>query len=498
MKVALTVIKGPELGRVMEFTEPRGFIIGRAKDADFVIPKDDYISRRHVYLEICPPHCRLQDIGNTNPAHVNGEPFTERELADGDVVEVGYTQLRVSLSAQVTPRVWKCPRCGHAIDLLPGEADPGQCPACIEKQQREAQAAHARQPEHCGTCGADLTQRANSDGRAEELHEVAVYACEQCVPREGKSAGTMIDEYELCRPLGEGGFGTVSLVYHQPTARVLALKQMKDLKDEHLVKRFEREVRLLKGLAHPNVVRCIDTGVDSRGAPYLVTEYVPNESLEDMVIARGGQLARDFVLPLICDVLTGLEYIHVQSIIHRDIKPSNILLRHAPGAPARSTPTPKLADFGLAVSYARAGGTRVTKHGTGFGTLMYMSPQQVQDAGTVRESADTYAVGVTLYYLLTGKYSFDFPTPTEIAEFQKKMKGGWKKPVEALQALMQLRRILHPFQIILSEEPIPVQKRDPSLPRDLAAVVDKAVRKEAKARFQTAAEFRHALQQVVG
>jgi len=64
MKVALTVVKGPERGRAVEFTEPRGFILGRAKDADFRFPPDDpYVSRRHVFLEICPPSCRLRDLG---------------------------------------------------------------------------------------------------------------------------------------------------------------------------------------------------------------------------------------------------------------------------------------------------------------------------------------------------------------------------------------------------------------------------------------------------
>src|SRR5439155_6157363 len=120
MKVTLTVEKGPERGRFMEFHEPRGFIIGRSREADFRLPANDpHVSRWHVFLEICPPSCRLRDIGSTNPAHVNGTPFTERELADGDVIEIGYTQLRVSLTAQVAPRTRNCHACGTPIELLP-------------------------------------------------------------------------------------------------------------------------------------------------------------------------------------------------------------------------------------------------------------------------------------------------------------------------------------------------------------------------------------------
>jgi serine/threonine protein kinase len=430
---------------------------------------------------------------------VNGKPVVECEIADGDILELGYTQFKVSIIKQVAPRMWRCGTYGQSIELLPGEPAPEICPACVEKQRQAAQRAQTAKPVHCSSCRTDLTKQANSDGRAEELQDVAVYACEQHIPPGDMFAGAMVGDYEIRRLLGEGGMGAVYLVYHRRTARVLALKQMKDLTDALLIKRFDREMRLLQGLVHQNVVRYIDMGIDGKGAPYLVTEYVPHGSLADEVAAQGGRLRHDLAVNLIGEVLNGLDYIHGQSkpILHRDIKPQNILLHRMAATGAPGFFTPKLADFGLAVSYARAGGTRLTKTGTKLGTLMFMPPEQIRDAGTVRESADTYAVGVTLYYLLTGQYSFNFPTPGEILEFQKKMKGGGKKPQEMLQALMQLKRILHPFQIILSEEPTPIQKRDPAIPRKLAAVVDKAVRKDAQERFQSAAEFRGALQQAV-
>src|SRR5262245_38528478 len=97
MRVALMVTAGTDQGRVFEFTEPRGFVIGRARDVEVRIPDDPYVSRRHVYLEICPPHCRLRDLGSTNPPHVNGRPAVECDLADGDVIEVGYTRIRVAI-----------------------------------------------------------------------------------------------------------------------------------------------------------------------------------------------------------------------------------------------------------------------------------------------------------------------------------------------------------------------------------------------------------------
>jgi serine/threonine protein kinase len=128
---------------------------------------------------------------------------------------------------------------------------------------------------------------------------------------------------------------------------------------------------------------------------------------------------------------------------------------------------------------------------------MFMPPEQVRDAGAVREPADLYAVGQTLYYLLTGRYSFDFPTPEDIQQFLKKNRARWRNSPEALAAMMQLQRIRHPLQIILTEDPIAIRKREASLPLKLAGVVDKAVRKDERQRYQTAVDFRHALQTAV-
>jgi serine/threonine protein kinase len=128
---------------------------------------------------------------------------------------------------------------------------------------------------------------------------------------------------------------------------------------------------------------------------------------------------------------------------------------------------------------------------------MYMPPEQVRDAGEVREPADMYSVGVTLYYVLTGQYSFDFPTPKDIADLRAQRPDAVKRPQDALRMIMQLRRIRHPFVIILGEEPIAVRQREPSIPARLAAVVDRAVRKSPAERFQSAAEFRLALRRAV-
>jgi hypothetical protein len=501
MKVALTVVKGPGSGLLMEFVEPRAFIIGRSTEADFQLPPGDpYASRRHVYLEICPPACRLRNLNSTNPPHVNGESISgERELRDGDVIELGYTQLKVEITDQVPTRRSQCRTCGRSIELLPDEQESGLCWSCSNK------ASQPRSPKplqeiltRCYVCGSDLSKRANSDGRAAELADIAIYACEHCLPPGDDHAGRVIHGYVLRRSLGAGGMGAVFLAHHQATARLVALKQVKDLKNAQLIKRFEREAKLLNGIAHENVVRYLDAGADAEGGPFLVTEYVPDGDTEQLLMSNGRPLRSSDAVQIIIGVLAGLGHLHSQTIIHRDIKPQNILLRRASHISGGSWFIPKLADFGLAKSYARAGGTRITKAGTFLGTLMFMPPEQVVDPRSVREAADVYAVGVSLYYLLTLQYSFDFPTPADVARFQQQRPEMRGNPHLALEALMQLRHIRHPFLVILEGKPVPIQNRNSPVPRRLAEVVDKAVRKEASERFQSAAEFCQALEHALG
>jgi serine/threonine-protein kinase len=499
MAVILTVVKGPQAGRVIEFAEPRGFIIGRGTDADLRLPQDDpYVSRRHAFLEVCPPVCRLRNLSVTNPLHVIGQEADECELGDGDVIEVGYTQLKVTIRAAGPGEPYRCPRCGAETQLLAGEQAPSKCIGCqeAEAQKRAGQPRKVLQVA-CSCCETDLTERANSDGRAEEFREVATYLCDACceahLPR-AEDGAVSAGPYEVRDRLGEGGMGIVSRAYHRQTARVWVVKHIKDVRESLLAKRFEREVRLLRGLTHRNIVRCVDTGLDDSGMPFVTMEYVAGGSLDDLMRTLKRPLQPAEAIPLICQVLDGLAYIHGKSIIHRDIKPQNILVGPHQGSGRLGDHIAKLVDFGLAVSYARAGGTRLTKAGSRLGTLMFMPPEQIHDAANVREPADTYAVGVTLYYLLTGHYSFNFPTPAETLAFQQQNRDRWNRPEEAIRALMHLHRIMHPFHIILEDTPIPIRQRNPNIPESLAVVVDRAVQKEIHKRFHSAGYLRETLQ----
>jgi len=486
--VTLTITRGAGAGSVLRVSTPRRLIVGRGEDADLRLD-DRFVSRRHALIEVSPPACRLQDLGlgyggSTNVPHVNGQPARQSELRDGDVIEIGYTQMR--LSVEVLPeRLARCTDCGRETPGGSGDSAHFLCERCWERHQVDSRTKWHAVKVPCPSCGIDLSREANSDGRAAEFGPSVSYVCPACLPRGDLAIGDAVGDYELCRCLGEGGMGVVYLAYHRPTARLVALKRIQDVQDKGAVRRFAREVRLLRLLSHPGVVRFLDTNLDPGGAPFLVTEYIRGGNLEQH-LERRGSLPQHVAVDLICQVLNGLDYLHAWPVIHRDIKPENILLSEIPG---EARLVPKLTDFGVSRYYEQAGGTRLTKPGTRMGTLMFMPPEQVRDAAEARESADTYAVGVTLYYLMTGKYSFEFPTPAEIRAFQNRAQR-FRSPDEAVREIMRQDRARHPFRIILSEDPIPALKRSPSLPKRLAAVVDRAVRKDPAKRYQSAAEFR--------
>jgi hypothetical protein len=492
MKVALTVVAGPRIGTVMEFSEPRGFIIGRAENADFRLPEDDlYVSRHHVYLEICPPSCRVRDLGAVNPPLLNDKPVQEADLGDGDTLELGYTRFKVAVTGVPAPLPEvRCLTCGKQIDAPPDGDAPTLCPQCLAAKLSAPTPAMIGEMASCAFCDADLSSVANKDGRAEELKNIVVYSCPQCLPYDDHVRGRAIGGFNLVRSLGEGGMGVVYLAHHTLTGRLVALKQIKGLRDEHSVKRFERESMFLQTIVHENIVRCLHTGTHSEG-PYFVSEFVPDGDLEQLVEKEGGKLPPDRAIAIITQVLAGVGFLHKKDIVHRDIKPQNILVRLS----ADKSDVVKLTDFGLAKCHSEAGGVRLTKPKTAMGTLMYMPPEQIKDAAGVRAHADLYAVGVTLYYILTGSYTFDFPTPAEVAELQRQKPEQFKSPEEVLGWIMRANRVKHPFLIILNEDPVPVRDRNASIPKKLADTVDKAVRKDPEKRFGSAMDFQKALRE---
>ncbi|MFH1730035.1 MAG: protein kinase [Planctomycetota bacterium] len=212
-----------------------------------------------------------------------------------------------------------------------------------------------------------------------------------------------IDGYEILQKLGEGGMGSVWLARQTSLERLVAIKILPPVfsRSEKLVARFRREALATAKLNHPNIVSAIDVGAQEReGEPdlyYFVIEYVDGESLED-IIERTGKIEAMRAAQIAIDVATALDHAWSEAgIVHRDIKPANILITKAGEV--------KLADLGLArSSYENAG---LTTAGLAIGTPHYASPEQALGKAEVDVRSDIYALGATLFHMVTGRPPFE-------------------------------------------------------------------------------------------
>ncbi|MEW5872486.1 MAG: serine/threonine-protein kinase [Chloroflexota bacterium] len=214
------------------------------------------------------------------------------------------------------------------------------------------------------------------------------------------SPGQILDNrYRVVKLLGQGGFGAVYRVWDTRMDRPMALKENLEISPE-AQRQFKREAQILFDLTHPNLPKVIDCFSVPGQGQYLVMEFVDGEDLGAMLLRVGGPLPETQVLRWIEQICDALSYLHSRnpSIIHRDIKPANIKI----------TPDGKamLVDFGIAKVYdphlSTTAGARAVPPG--------FSPiEQYGSSGRTDSRTDVYALGATLYVLLTGKMPVEVP-----------------------------------------------------------------------------------------
>ena len=218
--------------------------------------------------------------------------------------------------------------------------------------------------------------------------------------------GRVVDgRYRVQSHIADGGMASVYLALDTRLDRDVALKVLRrDLaQDEAFASRFRREARSAARLSHPNVVSVFDQG-DDDGHMFLAMEYVPGQTLREVMKAEGPLTPRA-ALDLMTPVLQALGAAHRAGIIHRDVKPENIILREDDG-------TVKVADFGLARAVSNQ--TSYSQTGVLLGTVAYLSPEQVE-RGIADARSDVYAAGLILFEMLTGTKAFVGDTPIHIA-----------------------------------------------------------------------------------
>lgn len=263
--------------------------------------------------------------------------------------------------------------------------------------------------------------------------------------------GSVIGTYRILDKIGEGGMGTVYRGVDVMLDREVAVKVLKAdlLSNQQLVERFRTEAVLLAKLNHPNIATLY--GFLPVGNQFaMVMEFLRGTPLDSM-IERQGPIPVETAIRLFGGILDAIGHAHRNGIVHRDIKPSNIIIL-ADG-------TPKVMDFGIARAL---GSSHQTRAGAIVGTLEYMSPEQIKGQETDGRS-DIYSLGVLLFEMLTGRVPFSSQSEYELLQAH-------------IHAPAPTPRIFGPH-----------------IPETVAQVVLRALAKEPALRFQTAEEFKAAL-----
>jgi eukaryotic-like serine/threonine-protein kinase len=232
----------------------------------------------------------------------------------------------------------------------------------------------------------------------------------------GPQGRSQLGDFKLIKKLGQGGMGEVFLAHQETLDRKAALKVLaKHLADkEDFVKRFYREARAMAKVDHPNAVRVFAVAEDA-GVHFVAMELIDGKSLQDWM-DQLGKLSIGDALHITLRCCEALQQAHNINMVHRDIKPDNIMLT--------SKGVVKVADFGLAKALDDED-MSMTQSGTGLGTPYYMAPEQARNAKHVDGRSDIYALGVTLYYFLTGNLPFSGNSALEVV--MAKEKGQFKK-----------------------------------------------------------------------
>src|SRR6185503_3129546 len=273
----------------------------------------------------------------------------------------------------------------------------------------------------------------------------------------GEEGRHHIGRYEVIKTSGKGAMGVVYKARDPRLDRVVAVKTIMSPQTQGrrvrsaFLERFQREAKAAAKMQHPAIVTIFDVGVDEEsGAPFMVLEYLPGESLADRLDRVRFPLARGVQIAL--DLASALSFAHRQRIVHRDVKPANVL--HA------GDNRWKLADFGI----ARMPDSDLTQVGIFMGTPGYSPPEAIRE-GRYTPQADVFAWGAVFYELLSGRIPYEGP--------DTKTTNGY----------------------VVQGNAAPVTRHDASIPEPLATVTMTALQPSDRSRFKDSSEAEQALRE---
>lgn len=443
--IRVEIVEGPSRGRSTELRREGNILIGRASDAELRVDGDNHISRYHFSVRLERAVVEVVDLGSANGTLLNGHRVDkDHVLTHGDVLAAGQSTFRV-------------------LFII---ARPEKKPSGASGRRSTD---HQRRRIRCRSCDRLVVFERATVLVDDEGHVVSQpgmdsdFVCKDCRPTDEAFGHVQFPGYRAVEQLGEGSMGSVFLVERNTDGALFALKRLRPdaTLSEDDVKRFLREAAALSVLRHRNIIGFVDQGY-VEGEFYFLMDFVEGVDLDLYRRQAGGRVPLARCISLMGQILDGLDHAHRQGFIHRDVKPANILVGVQDGAM-----TPRLTDFGLAKRYEAVALDPITRGHISFGTPDYMPPEQITQFRDIGPSSDIYAVGATIYHLLSGKTLYE----------------GVAGP--------------DPIRTLLDRDPPPLVQRAPFVPESVATVVQRSIARKPADRWATAAAFRDGLVQAL-
>ena len=398
-------------------------------------------------------------------------------MVEGIIVRCPSCRSTYRVARELLGNQTRCARCGTRFRIEPcaGDGPPGATVAgCVlcGRPLRAAEAASDAEADVCTCCrGSErFTEIEPSLQLLRMVRQHPAADAHQPLPE--------LAEHEVEKTLGTSPHSVVFLMRSTRGDQHKVLKVMRSeiAVSDAALRRFRREVSIVRQLEHPHIVKVREEGrVDQLF--YFTMDYYARGSVDSLIRESGTRLPLALAANLMLQVLGALDFAHQQEVgvdledgsqqrgtgvVHRDVKPANILLdEDADGLKA------VLADFGLAKAFELAGFSGITMTGASVGTIPFMPREQAIDAKHVGPASDVWSAAATFYYMLTGAYP--------------------REPVGRMT----------PWEVVTRGRLVPIIERAPALPQRLAGVFDAALAHRAADRFQTASQFRRELEKVL-